>query len=65
MGQRGVSGTALAAQIGKSQNYVATRLRNEKPFTVDDVEAIAAALQVPLQDLVQDVAAVEAPARRS
>ena len=34
------SGKELASKVGRSQNYVATRLRDEKPFTLDDVEAI-------------------------
>ncbi len=36
-----MSGNTLAGRIGKSQNYVAVRLRDEKPFTLDDVELIA------------------------
>lgn len=36
-----MTGKALAAEIGLSQNYVAKRLRDEAPFTLDDVEAIA------------------------
>lgn len=60
MSQSGVSGMALAAQISRSQNYVASRLRDEKPFTVDDVEAIAAALEIPLMELLRDAATVEA-----
>ncbi len=55
MEQQGVSGKSLAAMIGLSQNYVATRLRDEKAFTVNDVEAIAAALGIPILDLIRDV----------
>lgn len=36
-----MSGNTLAGKIGKSQNYVAVRLRDEKPFTLDDVELIS------------------------
>lgn len=38
------SGKSLAAQVGMSQNYLATRLRDEKPFTLDDLEAVILAL---------------------
>lgn len=34
------SGLELAQNIGKSQNYVAKRLRDEAPFTIDDIEKI-------------------------
>lgn len=38
------SGKSLAGQVGMSQNYLATRLRDEKPFTLDDLEAVILAL---------------------
>lgn len=38
---RALTGQKLAASIGRSQNYMAERLRDEKSFTVDDVEALA------------------------
>ena len=37
---RRTTGQRLAAEIGRSQNYVAERLRDLKPFTLDDVDAI-------------------------
>lgn len=40
MGALRLSGKALAAKVGLSQNYVAKRLRDEAPFTLDDVERI-------------------------
>jgi transcriptional regulator with XRE-family HTH domain len=52
MNQRGVSGLELAKRIGISQNYVAKRLRHETPFTFNDIENIATALQIPVADLV-------------
>lgn len=36
-----MTGQKLAQQIGLSQNYVAKRLRDEAPFTLDDVAKIA------------------------
>lgn len=35
-----ITGREFAARIGMSQNYFATRLRDEKSFTIDDVERI-------------------------
>jgi len=46
LGAQRISGKTLAARIGLSQNYVATRLRDEKPFTLDDVDAIVTALDL-------------------
>jgi transcriptional regulator with XRE-family HTH domain len=40
MAARRISGKQLAALAGMSQNYLATRLRDEKPFTLDDVETL-------------------------
>lgn len=40
MAARRISGKQLAALAGMSQNYLATRLRDEKPFTLDDVEML-------------------------
>jgi transcriptional regulator with XRE-family HTH domain len=54
MEEQGVSGKSLAAMIGLSQNYVASRLRDERAFTVNDIEAISAALGIPILDLVRD-----------
>lgn len=45
LGAKRMSGKTLAARIGLSQNYVATRLRDEKPFTLDDVAEIVAILE--------------------
>jgi transcriptional regulator with XRE-family HTH domain len=44
MGRHRVSGMQLASLTGKSQNYIATRLRDEAPFTVNDIETICEAL---------------------
>lgn len=40
------SGKWLAEQIGLSQNYVAKRLRDEAPFNLDDLAAIAEAFGI-------------------
>lgn len=39
-----MTGQKLASEIGLSQNYVAKRLRDEAPFTLDDIDKIAFAL---------------------
>lgn len=41
MGAQRISGNQLAKLAGMSQNYLATRLRDEKPFDLDDIEKIA------------------------
>lgn len=46
MGAKRRSGKWLAEQVGASQNYVAKRLRDEASFTLDDVAAISAALDL-------------------
>lgn len=44
MSRRNLSGTRLAALAGMSQSYVSHRLRNQAPFTLNDIEAICEAL---------------------
>jgi len=45
MGRRRVSGIQLASLTGISQNYIAKRLRDEAPFTLNDIERICVALE--------------------
>lgn len=47
----GVTHTALAKAIGQSRNYVGKRLRDEMPFTLNDVESISLALGLKLPEL--------------
>jgi DNA-binding Xre family transcriptional regulator len=54
MGRQRMSGNVLAAKIGVSQNYLAKRLRDDAPLAVSDVEAICAALSVPMKDLINE-----------
>lgn len=42
-----VTKTALAKACGVSRNYLGKRLRDEAPFTLNDVEAICKALGLP------------------
>ncbi len=50
-----MSGLKLAGLIGMSQNYIAKRLRDEYPFTLDDVAAICTALDEPFTELSKRV----------
>jgi transcriptional regulator with XRE-family HTH domain len=62
MTRRRVSGAQMAAMIGRSQSYVAKRLRNDAAFTPNDVEDICQVLQEDLESLL--VSAVRASRRR-
>lgn len=52
MGRHRFSGNQLAAATGMSQNYMAKRLRDEAPFTLNDIEKICDALGESFLDLV-------------
>jgi transcriptional regulator with XRE-family HTH domain len=49
---RGWSGRQLARETGINQASVARKLREESPFDLDDVHAIAQALSMDVLDLV-------------
>lgn len=53
MARRRLSGVQLAAQIDKSQGYLSRRLNGVQPFDVDDLEAIAGVLGVPVSALLR------------
>lgn len=53
--QQRVSQRELARRLGVSQPWVQYRLAGETTITVADVERIAAALDVPLTDLLPPV----------
>lgn len=46
MGKQWMSGAKLALASGLSQNYLSKRLRNELPFTLNDIDKISQALGV-------------------
>jgi DNA-binding phage protein len=48
MASTGVTASALAVTTGMSRNYLGKRLRDEVPFTLNDVEVISAALGIEL-----------------
>lgn len=43
-----ISGIELSRRVGRSQNYIAKRLRDEAPFNLDDIEAIVTGLGVDI-----------------
>lgn len=51
MARRRISGVQLAKRIGRSQAYIWRRLSGETPFDVDDLQALAAVLEVSVVDL--------------
>ncbi len=48
MGRQRRSGRSLAAELGWGQMYLSRRLSGRAPFNLDDVEAIAKRLEVPM-----------------
>lgn len=53
MAENGLSGASLAKEIGRSQNYVAMRLRREAAFSLNDLAPIADVFGVTAQSIVQ------------
>lgn len=47
-----ISGRQLAAKLGVSQTWLSSRLAGTTPIDLNDLEAIAKALNVPVQDLL-------------
>lgn len=50
---RGQDQAALAPVIGRSESAVSARLRGVRNFRVDELQAIAAHLDVPLEQLLE------------
>jgi transcriptional regulator with XRE-family HTH domain len=59
LGRRRMTGRQLAAKIGKSQTWMATRLRGETELGVNDLSLIAGGLNVGVPELLP------VPARRT
>lgn len=53
MARRYLSAAQLAELAGLSRSYIGKRLRNETPFTLNDIEAICAALGEEPTDFIQ------------
>lgn len=52
LARRQLTGSALAAAIGKSEMYVSRRLRSDVPFDLVDIEQVAGFLGVDVLDLM-------------
>lgn len=57
MGRHRKSGLQLATATGLSQNYLAKRLRDEAPFTINDIEKICTVLEEDFATLMASAAA--------
>ena len=57
MARQRLSGVRLADRAGLSRNYFGKRLRDEAPFTLNDVEAICKALGEDLEHFITSAAA--------
>jgi transcriptional regulator with XRE-family HTH domain len=55
MAERRMTAQALAEASGLSRSYLGKRLRDESSFTVNDIEAICAALDEPLETFALEV----------
>jgi len=55
MARKRISGNQLSKDIGKSQNYLAKRLRDEVPFDLNDLDLIAGKLGLDLPALLAQV----------
>lgn len=49
--RKGLSGRQLAFQLGKSQPWISRRLTGEIPFDVEELDMVAAILEVAPRDL--------------
>ncbi len=52
LARRGISQTALAAKLQKSQPFVARRLSGRVALDVEDLAGIAAVLEIPMTELI-------------
>lgn len=52
LAEHDISATELARRIGKSQSYVARRMRGDVVWRASDLTRIAETLQVPASDLL-------------
>lgn len=56
MGRQSIRQTAVAKRLGKSQQAVSRRLNGLIPFDVEELEIIAALLNVPATDFMAGAA---------
>jgi transcriptional regulator with XRE-family HTH domain len=53
MGARNLTQQQIAAALGRSQNYVSERLRDEKPFTLDDLDALVGLFNMGVREFIR------------
>lgn len=54
LARRNISRTDAAAALGISRNLLWQRLRGESPFTVDELEAMAELIGVPVSTFLRE-----------
>lgn len=54
MAEKGISQTVLAQALGSSQSAMSRRLLGRIPFSIDELERIANALDVQLAELIAE-----------
>ncbi len=52
LGRQNKTRAALAREMGVTEMWLSRRVNAQTPFTVDDLATIAAALDVPMADLL-------------
>ncbi|SCX34476.1 Helix-turn-helix [Mycolicibacterium fluoranthenivorans] len=57
MARQGFTQTTLAERINRDQHFISRRLSGKVAFAIDELAAIAEALDVPLAGLLGDKAA--------
>jgi transcriptional regulator with XRE-family HTH domain len=56
LARRRISGKEMASALGLSQFAMSRRLRGETPFSLDELDAVARHLGVPVSSLITDPA---------
>ncbi len=56
LGRQNKTRAALAREMGVTEMWLSRRVNAQTPFTVDDLATIAAALDVPMADLLPEAA---------
>jgi transcriptional regulator with XRE-family HTH domain len=53
MGRQRLSGVQLASAIGRTQNWISSRLTEKTPLSLADLEQIARGLRVPVVQFIE------------
>lgn len=49
----GISGNELSKRMGRAQSYVSLRLQGRRAWTLDELDAIAVIIDVPVSELIE------------